>query len=90
MTPTPTGTRDIAYQLHPFTTLRKHEAEGPIVITDGHGIYVRDEAGREYIEALAGLWCASLGTEAEVDEVLRRFEQALEQTPAAPNSGGHR
>jgi 4-aminobutyrate--pyruvate transaminase len=58
---TTTATRDIAYQLHPFTNLRKHEAEGPLVITGGHGIYVQDESGREYIEALAGLWCASLG-----------------------------
>jgi 4-aminobutyrate---pyruvate transaminase len=56
-----TATRDIAYQLHPFTNLRKHEADGPLVITGGHGIYVVDEGGREYIEALAGLWCASLG-----------------------------
>jgi 4-aminobutyrate--pyruvate transaminase len=63
MTPTATSTasRDIAYQLHPFTNLRKHEAEGPLVITGGHGIYVQDESGREYIEALAGLWCAALG-----------------------------
>ena len=63
MTPTTTSSvaRDIAYQLHPFTNLRKHEAEGPLVITGGRGIYVFDEAGREYIEALAGLWCASLG-----------------------------
>src|SRR5262245_54471608 len=58
---TTTATRDIAYQLHPFTNLRKHEADGPLVITGGHGIYVQDESGREYIEALAGLWCASLG-----------------------------
>src|SRR5262249_49177931 len=64
MTPTSTATsatRDIAYQLHPFTNLRKHEVEGPLVITGGRGIYVQDETGREYIEALAGLWCASLG-----------------------------
>jgi 4-aminobutyrate--pyruvate transaminase len=61
MTPTSTATRDIAYQLHPFTNLRKHESEGPLVITGGRGIYVHDEQGREYIEALAGLWCASLG-----------------------------
>ena len=45
----------------PFTNLRKHEAEGPLVITGGQGIYVQDESGKEYIEALAGLWCASLG-----------------------------
>jgi 4-aminobutyrate---pyruvate transaminase len=63
MTSSPTSAvaRDIAYQLHPFTNLRKHEAEGPLVITGGRGIYVFDEGGREYIEALAGLWCASLG-----------------------------
>src|SRR5262245_55819673 len=64
MTPTSpatTATRDIAYQLHPFTNLRKHEADGPLGITGGRGIYVQDETGREYIEALAGLWCASLG-----------------------------
>jgi adenosylmethionine-8-amino-7-oxononanoate aminotransferase len=58
---TTTASRDIAFQLHPFTNLRKHEADGPLVITGGHGIYVQDESGREYIEALAGLWCASLG-----------------------------
>ena len=48
MTPTATtATRDIAYQLHPFTNLRKHESEGPLVITGGRGIYVQDESGRE-------------------------------------------
>ncbi len=53
--------KDIAYQLHPYTNLKLHESEGPLVITDGRGIYVYDDAGTEYIEGLAGLWCASLG-----------------------------
>jgi 4-aminobutyrate--pyruvate transaminase len=53
--------RDVAYQLHPFTNLRKHESEGPLVITGGKGIHVYDESGRQYIEAVAGLWCTSLG-----------------------------
>jgi 4-aminobutyrate--pyruvate transaminase len=53
--------RDIAYQLHPFTNLSTHRSEGPLVITGGKGIYVYDEAGREYIEGLAGLWCTGLG-----------------------------
>ena len=59
-----TGTtkrRDVAYQLHPFTNLGRHESEGPLVITRGKGVYVYDEAGREYIEGLAGLWCTALG-----------------------------
>jgi 4-aminobutyrate--pyruvate transaminase len=58
---TPSARRDIAYQLHPFTNLHRHQSEGPLVITSGKGIYVYDESGREYIEGLAGLWCTGLG-----------------------------
>jgi len=79
MTTTSTASRDIAYQLHPFTNLRKHEEEGPLVITGGHGIYVSDEAGREYIEAMAGLWCASLGFGEE-----RLVEAAIRQMRRLP------
>ncbi len=53
--------RDIAYHLHPFTNMRHLESEGPFVITHGRGIHVTDEAGREYIDAMGGLWCVSLG-----------------------------
>jgi 4-aminobutyrate--pyruvate transaminase len=53
--------RDVAYQLHPFTNLGRHETEGPLVISSGKGVYVSDESGREYLEAMAGLWCTSLG-----------------------------
>ena len=53
--------RDIAYQLHPFTNLGRHESEGPLVITRGKGVYVTDESGRDYLEAMAGLWCTALG-----------------------------
>ncbi len=55
------ASRDIAHHLHPYTHLKKHEAEGPLLITEGKGIYVYDENGKEYIEGLAGLWCTSLG-----------------------------
>jgi 4-aminobutyrate--pyruvate transaminase len=61
MSTTTRGSRDIAYQLHPFTNLSRHQTDGPLVITSGKGIYVYDEAGREYIEGLAGLWCTGLG-----------------------------
>ncbi len=56
-----TASRDIAFHLHPYTHLKKHESEGPLVITEGKGIHVYDENGKEYIEGLAGLWCTSLG-----------------------------
>ncbi|MBM3545388.1 MAG: aspartate aminotransferase family protein [Alphaproteobacteria bacterium] len=53
--------RDIAYHIHPYTNLKVHETNGPMIITSGNGVRVKDEAGNEYIEAMAGLWCASLG-----------------------------
>jgi 4-aminobutyrate--pyruvate transaminase len=47
--------------LHPYTQLRRHEQNGPLVITRGEGVRVFDESGRSYLEGMAGLWCASLG-----------------------------
>jgi 4-aminobutyrate--pyruvate transaminase len=53
--------RDVESVLHPYTNLKVHGEQGPLVIVRGKGIYVYDEHGREYIEAMSGLWCASLG-----------------------------
>ena len=53
--------RDIATTIHPYTNLKVHEVEGPLVITEGEGVFVRDENGKTYLEGMAGLWCASLG-----------------------------
>jgi 4-aminobutyrate--pyruvate transaminase len=47
--------------LHPYTNLRKHEQTGPLVAVRGEGIRIFDDSGRGYIDAMAGLWCASLG-----------------------------
>ena len=59
------ASRDIAHYLHPFTNLATHEITGPQIVTNGRGVYVTDESGKEYIEGLAGLWCASFGFEEE-------------------------
>lgn len=53
--------RDIASVIHPYTNLRLHEKEGPLVIERGRGIHVYDDAGKEYIEGMAGLWSAAIG-----------------------------
>ncbi len=71
--------RDIAYHLHPFTNARKHEAEGPLIMSQGKGIYVYDDQGKEYIEGLAGLWCTSLGFSEE-----RLVKAATEQMSRLP------
>ena len=58
---TPAARRDLSFHLHPSTNLRAVQAEGPLVITRGEGVYVYDDEGKRYLEGMAGLWCASLG-----------------------------
>ena len=53
--------RDIANVLHPYTDLKTHADQGPMIISRGEGVRVFDESGKSYIESVAGLWCASLG-----------------------------
>ncbi len=57
--------RDIANVLHPYTDLQTHQEIGPLVISRGKGVRVWDETGKEYIESVAGLWCAALGFDNE-------------------------
>jgi 4-aminobutyrate--pyruvate transaminase len=57
--------RDIANVLHPYTDAKAHLVNGPLVISRGKGVRIYDDQGKEYIEALAGLWCASLGFDNE-------------------------
>jgi 4-aminobutyrate--pyruvate transaminase len=57
--------RDIANVLHPYTDLEAHQQVGPVVISRGKGVRVWDESGKEYIESVAGLWCAALGFDNE-------------------------
>ena len=57
--------RDVASLVHMQTNLRKHQQEGPLVIVRGDGCRVYDNTGHEYIESVAGLWCASLGFASE-------------------------
>ncbi len=71
--------RDVAHVLHPYTNWIKHEQEGPLVIEEGKGVYVKDSEGKHYIEGMAGLWCASLGFGEE-----RLVQAAAEQMRKLP------
>ncbi len=53
--------RDIEYHFHSNTNARRHEEIGPIVIEKGEGVYVEDNNGKRYIEAMAGLWSVGVG-----------------------------
>ncbi|MBU0724237.1 MAG: aspartate aminotransferase family protein [Alphaproteobacteria bacterium] len=75
--PNSASARDIAHHLHPYTNLKAHETEGPLVITRGKGVYVYDEDGKDYLEAMAGLWSASLGFSEDrlVDAAVKQLKE---------------
>lgn len=52
---------DLAHFLHPQTNLAAHAARGPHVIARGEGVWVWDDAGRRFLDGMAGLWCVGLG-----------------------------
>jgi L-2,4-diaminobutyrate transaminase len=52
---------DLRYAFHPFTSIRDHEASGPLVIVEGQGCRLTDSRGQTYLDAMAGLWCVNIG-----------------------------
>ena len=53
--------RDIAFHVHQQTDLATYQEQGGTLMARGDGVYVYDDQGKKYLEAMAGLWCASLG-----------------------------
>ena len=69
---------DVANHFHPYTNLRAIEKDAPLMIVEGDGIEVIDDAGKRYIEGMAGLWCASLGfSEKRLGEAAKRQMDVL-------------
>ena len=54
-------TRDLDVLLHPLSNLKVLAERGPLIIERGEGVRIFDTAGRDYIEAMSGLWCTALG-----------------------------
>jgi 4-aminobutyrate--pyruvate transaminase len=52
---------DVQYVLHPYTNAVKHAGTGPRIIDRGEGIYVYDDQGKRYLEAMSGLWSVAVG-----------------------------
>lgn len=81
MTLTNAQARDVEALIHPYTNLARHREVGPLILERGRGIRVFDNRGRDYIDAMAGLWCVSLGYNEE-----RLIEAATKQMRELPYS----
>ena len=52
---------DRRFHFHSQTEALQHEENGPLLIVGGEGPRVVDIDGNRYLDAVASLWCASLG-----------------------------
>jgi 4-aminobutyrate--pyruvate transaminase len=71
--------RSARHLLHGNSNLSVLRREGPLVVTRGEGIYVYDDAGRKYLEGVAGLWCTSMGF--SEPELVKAAVRQLERLP---------
>lgn len=70
---------DREFLVRGFTKLSDRHLHDPVVIERGKGVWVWDEHGTPYIEAVAGMWCASFGFGEE-----ELVEAAIEQLRKLP------
>lgn len=53
---------DRKHYLHPTSSLKQHQENGPrLIFKEGNGIYLTDVNGDQYIDALASLWNVNIG-----------------------------
>lgn len=52
---------DRAHALHPWTHFESFARDGALVIERGKGCSLWDSNGREYLDAVGGLWCTNIG-----------------------------
>lgn len=69
---------DAAHHLHPFTDTAALNEKGARIITAANGVMLRDSAGNDILDAMAGLWCVNIGYgRGELADVASRQMRAL-------------
>ncbi len=76
-TPNSVGARNVAHIVHGYGNLAALEKTPPLVVTRGEGVRIFDDEGKDYIEAVSGMWCANLGfsEQALVDAAIEQFRK---------------
>jgi putrescine aminotransferase len=55
------GAIDAAHHFHPFSDMKKLNADGTKIINRADGVHIWDSNGKQYLDAFAGLWCVNVG-----------------------------
>jgi 4-aminobutyrate--pyruvate transaminase len=67
-----------------FSDLKRLKSERPLVFDKGKGIFVFDDSGKDYIEAVSCFYCASLGfSDEDLVEAAMRQLKSLPMYPSA-------
>jgi len=53
--------QDRRHCLHPYQHFASFDDEGSLVMERGKGCYIADENGKEYFDAVGGMWCTNIG-----------------------------
>ena len=78
---------DRQHHVHGQTNLRHHHEHGPVaMVTEGHGVFIRTEDGRELIDGFSGLGCTSLGY--HNDRLAEAAKRQMDTLPFAPTFYG--
>jgi len=69
--------RDHRHYLHPFTDHKDLGNKGARIITHAEGVYIRDSAGQQILDGMAGLWCVNVGYGRQelIDAATRQMQQ---------------
>ena len=83
----PLTEKDRQHHVHGQTNLRQHQEQGPdVMVTEGHGVYIKTADGRELIDGFSGLGCTSLGY--HNDRLAAVAKQQMDTLPFAPTFYG--
>lgn len=75
--------KDRRHHVHPFQNFVSYDEEGSLIMGRGQGSYVEDIDGKEYFDAVGGMWCTNIGLgRKEMADAIA--EQALKLAYANP------
>jgi putrescine aminotransferase len=71
------GAIDAAHHMHPFSDMKKLNADGTRIIQRAEGVHIFDNHGKRYLDAFAGLWCVNVGygRTSITDAVMRQMNE---------------
>jgi adenosylmethionine-8-amino-7-oxononanoate aminotransferase len=53
--------QDRRHHVHPYHNFVSYDQHGSLIISEGDGAWLKDVDGKEYFDAVGGMWCTNIG-----------------------------